>query len=78
MTDEQAVEWRYVDRGRVAHALPPGHRIREAARCGLTPPWFSRRGWLGSDGAEAARAAGLPKCRRCLQYLAGAGSRPGS
>jgi hypothetical protein len=66
-----SVEWRYLAGRPVAHALTQGCGARSVARCGVTPPRWARRGWFGADHAdEVERAAGLPKCGRCVRHLA--------
>lgn len=55
-------EWRYVPRGRVAHAIPFGESYSKSL-CGLYP-WTT--GWMGTGNQdEYDRAASLPVCQRC-------------
>ena len=73
------VEWRYLSRGRVIHALSPDPTEREPARCGVSPQWFSPDGWLGTAAqAEYERAAQLPRCPRCVRLLTADGHPPGA
>lgn len=62
-------EWRYIERGRSTHATIDG-RFGMVSLCGVTPPPWSRKGWLGTrDGVEEVMAAVLPKCGRCVRLL---------
>ena len=62
-------EWRYLPRGRVAHAVRPGD---SGASCGVTAPAADE--WRGTGTQdEYERVAALPACPRCT---AQAGPRP--
>lgn len=60
------VEWRYLPRGLVAHALDTASEA--AAICGASAGHGDY--WLGTGTQdEYERAATLPECRRCAARL---------
>lgn len=70
------LEWRYLPGGKVAHAIARFcGELNQTAVCGASPVWYLPSGaWCGTGSqAEYERAAGLPRCRRCLAKLASTG-----
>lgn len=64
------VEWRYLRRGVVVHALRRyGFGIQEVAECGIAPALLDDWRGTGSQG-EYELAERLPACRRCLRRVA--------
>jgi hypothetical protein len=64
------VEWRYLVKGRVIHAINDDEvKSWMRAWCGARPPLGDD--WRGTGNqAEYERAALLPCCKLCLDYIA--------
>jgi hypothetical protein len=63
------IEWRYLRRSRVVHAIGYNSLTPAAtARCGLSP--WDPSDWLGTGTQiEYETADALPPCRRCLSRI---------
>lgn len=58
-------EWRYLPGGNVTHALT--YAAARVAVCGTGPVWHAPD-WYGTGSqTEYERAAGLPRCKRCVR-----------
>lgn len=63
-----AVEWRYLPRGTVKHALR--YAMARYAVCGVGPRWFDPDDWHGTGSqTEYETVEALPECRRCAALV---------